>query len=252
MLKEHIYSFNKVVIGNNLDAILYAYKTNSHILLNDVASIFSFDAILHEIDLGDVKFASGSNKLEVWKQVSYMLNMRGLNPFGGEIESIRLNLEENEISIFSKFFSRQILRFSTLHVFDTEKVHGLPIPDIEATGYRVFDWFAVKSGTKHDYDCLEDNSDLVKKIHFYLSPRIAGNKQYKDLVAESLLTKKQLGNVDYSDSISRLKVLHMMKEAGIKGTSNGNNYHLPLKIELQKREILPLKVTNYGEEGIIL
>tara|TARA_R100000808_G_C2147541_1_gene155525 strand:+ start:199 stop:957 length:759 start_codon:yes stop_codon:yes gene_type:complete len=252
LLKDYTYNFDKVVIGSNLDAIIYAYKTSSHILFNDVASIFSFDATDYEIDLGDVKFEAGSNKLEIWRQLSYILNMRGLNSFGSDVESIRLNLEENEISIFSKFFSRQNLRFSTLHVFDTHNVHGLPFSDFEVEGYRVFDWFAVKSGTKHRHDYLHDDSEFIRKIYFYLSPRIAGNKQYKDLVAESFLTKKQLGDVNYSDSISRLKILHMMKEAGIKGTGHGNGYNLPLKIELQKREVLPSKVTNYGEEGVII
>ena len=252
MLKGYVYNLNKVVVGNNLDAIIYAYKTSSHILFNNMASIFSFDALLHEIDLGDIRFDKGVFELEAWERLSYMLNMRGLHPFGNNIESIRVNLDENEISMSSKFFSGQKLRFSTLHVFDTDNVHGLPFPDFEIEKYRVFDWYAVKSGTKHEYDYLYDDSEFVKKIHFYLSPRIAGNKQYKDLVAESFLTKKQLNDVNYSDSISRLKILQMMKGAGIKGTGHGNGYNLPLKIELQKREVLPIKVTNYTEEGIVL
>ena len=252
MLKSHTYDLNKVVVGNNLDAIIYAYKTGSHILFNNVASIFSFDALLYEIDLGDVRFDKGVFELEAWERLSYMLNMRGLHPFGNNVESARVNLDENEISMSSKFFSGQKLRFSTLHVFDTDNVHGLPFPDFEIEKYRVFDWYAVKSGTKHEYDYLYDDSEFVKKIHFYLSPRIAGNKQYKDLVAESFLTKRQLNDVNYSDSISRLKILQMMKDAGIKGTGHGNGYNLPLKIELQKREVLPIKVTNYTEEGIVI
>jgi len=156
------------------------------------------------------------------------------------------------MSISSNIFSRQFLRFSNLRVFDTDNVHGLPFPDFEIEKYRVFDWFAVKSGMKHNHDHFYDDSEFVKKIYFYLSPRIAGNKQYKDLVAESFLTKKQLNDIEYSDSISRLKILHIMRNAGIKGTGHGNGYNLPLRIELQKREILPIKSTNYQEEGIFI
>ena len=252
MLRDHIYNLNKVVIGNKLDAIIYAYKTSSHILFNNMDSIFPFDALVHEVDLGDIKFDPGTTKLEAWRCLSYALNMKGLHPFGSDIESIRLNMSENEITIYSNFFPRQKLRFSTLHTFDTDNVHGLPFSDFEIEKYRVFDWYAVKSGTKHQYDYLCDDSEFIKKIHFYLSPRIAGNKQYKDLVAESFLTKKQLNDVNYSDSISRLKILQMMKSAKIKGTGNGNGYNLPLKIELQKREVLPIKLTNYREMGVPL
>lgn len=252
MLKEHVYNFDSVVVGSNLDAIIYAYKTNSHILFNNVATIFPLDALLHEIDLGSIRFNKGTSELEVWESLSHNLNLKGLHAFGEKIDSIRVNLSENEIVAASNFFSRQKLRFSSLHIFDTDNVHGLPFPDFKIEKYRVFDWYAVKSGTKHTYDYLYDDSEFVKKIHFYISPRIHGNKQYKDLVAESFLTKSQLKDVDYSDSISRLKILQMMKNAGIKGTGHGNGYNLPLRIELQKREVLPIKVTNYTEEGIIL
>ena len=252
MLRDHVYNFDSVVVGSKLDAIIYAHKTSSHILFNNLATIFPFDALIHEVDLGDIKFDKGTSELEVWEYLSYSLNSRGLHPFGEKLDSIRVNLDENEISMSSKFFSGQKLRFSTLHIFDTDNVHGLPFPDFEIEKYRVFDWYAVKSGTKHEYDYLYDDSEFVKKIHFYISPRIHGNRQYKDLVAESFLTKRQLNDVDYSDSISRLKILQMMKDAGIKGTGHGNGYNLPLRIELQKREVLPIKVTNYTEEGIVL
>ena len=35
----------------------------------------------------------------------------------------------------------------------------------------------------------------------------------------------------------------MMKEAGIKGTSNGKNKNLSIKLELREREVIPIK--NY-------
>jgi hypothetical protein len=252
LLRDYIYDFDSIVIGSNLDAILYAYKTSSHILFNSMAIIFPFDALVHEIDLGDIKFSKGTTELEVWEYLSYNLNLKGLHPFGEKLDSIRVSLDKNEISMSSKFFSEQKLRFSSLHVFDTDNVHGLPFPDFKIEKYRVFDWYAVKSGAKHEYDYLYDDSEFVKKIHFYISPRIHGNKQYKDLVAESFLTRKQLSDTGYSDSISRLKILQMMKDAGIKGTGHGNGYNLPLRIELQKREVLPIKATNYTEEGIVL
>lgn len=249
---EHTYVYNKVVIGGSLSALIYANKTSSCFIDNAVDSIFPFDTIIHPVDLGSIRFAKGAPKLKVHDHLSYLLNVRGLSPFGKSVESIRLNLEKREMSISSNFFRSKKLRFSDLHVFDTTNVHGLPFEDFEIEKYRVFDWFAVRSGMRHEFDHIEGDSDFAKKIYFYLSPRIDGNKDKKDMVVESVMSEDQIRDVDHSDSIVRLKALNMMKDAGIKGTSNGVGKNLSLRIELQKREVLPVKLTNYGEEGVLL
>jgi hypothetical protein len=128
----------------------------------------------------------------------------------------------------------------------------LDINPPEILGYRTLDWFDVRSGMKHDYNYLLDDSEFCKKIHFYLSWRIDGNYDRKDLVCESYLTEEQLNDVNYSDSISRLKVLNMMKEAGIRGTGNGVGRWLPIKLELWKREIYPINKFDYIEKNNII
>ena len=249
---DHIYVYDRVVIGGDLNALIYANETGSCLIDNTTASIFPFDTIVHAITLGDVVYDKGASEFNVSERLSYVLNTRGLHPFGKNVESIRLNLEKREMSISSNFFRSKKLRFLDLHVFDTTNVQGLPFEDFKIEKYRVFDWFAVRSGMKHEFEHIEGDSDFAKNVYFYLSPRIDGNKYKKDMVVESLMTEEQIRDVDYSDSIVRLKVLNMMKEAGIKGTSNGVGKNLSLKIELQKREVLPVITTNYGEEGIVL
>ena len=44
--------------------------------------------------------------------------------------------------------------------------------------------------------------------------------------------------------MARFKTIEMMYGAGITGTKNGNNI-LPIKLELWKRDILPVKKSNY-------
>jgi len=234
-----------VVIGNNLNAVLHAYKTNSLLINNTVACIFPLDAIDDEINLGHLNFIAGAKKIEVAERLSHELAMMGMNPLGTKNESVRLRLDENEISVTSNFFRRVKLRFSNLTIFDTENVSGLPFEAPKTSEYRVLDWFNVRSGMKHDNWILNDDSKFVEKIHFYISPRILGDKPYKDLVAESYLNEDQLRSVDYTDSIVRLKVINMMKHAGIKGSSNGGGTFLPLKIELDKRDVLPLKKPTF-------
>ena len=44
----------------------------------------------------------------------------------------------------------------------------------------------------------------------------------------------------------------MMKEAGIKGKGNGLGRNLPIKIELWKREVKPIKIIQPLEENDII
>ena len=252
MLAQHRYEFDKIIIGSDLDAVLFANKTSSCILFNNMASIFPFDTIDNEISMGQLTFRKGTATKDVYERLSYELNLKGLNFLSAGLESIRVNLIDREISISSKFFPTKYLRFKSLHIFDTDNVHGLGIPDFKIQGYRVFDWFSVKSGMSHKYDKLQSESDFVKQIYFYISKRISGNKRYKDLVSESFLSMEQLKQVEYSDSIARLKIMNMMNSAGIKGTSKSKSYNLPIDIYLQKRDVVPLKIKKIDEEGVIL
>ena len=135
------------------------------------------------------------------------------------------------------------MKFNQLHVFDDENIHGLPSRLSDIDQYRVLDWFDVRSGAKHECENLHSDTDFVRNIFFYPSERVSGNHDKKDLVCESYLTREQLHDVDYSDTIVRLKATNRMKEAGIKGTSNGKNKNLSIKLELREREVIPIK--NY-------
>jgi len=144
--------------------------------------------------------------------------------------------------------------YDNLRIFDTVNVGGLSADyEEEVRGYRVFDWFDVRSGMRHDIDqIVDEESDFVKKIYFYLSDRIDGNQDKKDMVAESFLDKEQIHDIEYSDSISRLKAIKMMKDAGIKGKKNGRGKFLSIKIDLWKREIKKVKNLKSFKKGDII
>ena len=105
------------------------------------------------------------------------------------------------------------------------------------------DWFDVRSGNNHNFKLLEDKADkFISKVIFYPSRRIGRNSNLKDIMAISNFSGADVDNVNYGEGIARLKVLKMMKEAGIRGQSNGFNkngkrQHFALKIEHTHREI---------------
>ena len=245
LLKDHFYKWDEVVIGGNLNAFFYAREKSCHILPNTLDSPFAYDKTSAVIHLG-------LNDLDVWQRLSYSLAMDGLNPLAGKIKSIKVNQDEKVVTVNVGTPALIKISYEKLRIFDFEWVFGLSNRE-EIENFRVLDWFDVRSGMKHDLNTIEDTDvDFVKKIHFYLSERIDGNKDKKDLIAESLLTKEQINDLDYSESISRLKTINMMKEAGITGKKNGLGRHLPIKIELWKREVKPIKSIQPMEENDII
>ena len=183
------------------------------------------------------------------------MTLKGLNSVSGKIQSIRV--EKDKLKVITKNSKIIQIKYDKLRIFNLDKISFLPLQvNEEIKSYRILDWFNVRSGMKHEHDFLfDEHNTFVNKIYFYLSPRVDGNtRDYKDLVAESFLDKKQINDVNYSDSISRLKVLNMMNSSGIKGTGNGkdikgNQRYLPIKIELARRDIFPIKKISCETEN---
>ena len=194
------------------------------------------------------------SKYDVVRSLTFDAALAGFHPFAANLVSIAIDSQNNLIKAITRSGFKVEINYQSLRVFNPEGVTGIPFEiNDQVTDYTVYDWFDVRSGTKHDLISLEDSdSFFVKKIYFYLSERIDGNTVYKDLVSESTLSKDQLHHPDYSDSLSRLKTIAMMKESGIKGTSNGARQHLPIKIELYRREIVPNKSFDFVREGNII
>ena len=227
-----------MVIGGGLNAIICAHKTNSHVICNTLVRIFPYDTCSTGRSLGRL---DDNLKLPLYERLAYELSFKGKHPFVDRVASLRLDLEDSTLMITTKNSRSFNIKFKELRVFDDENVHGLPSDMSKIEYYRVLDWFNVRSGMRHEHDRLESTSDFVRRILFYPSDRIDGNHDKKDLVCESYMTKEQLHDVDYSDAIVRLKTINMMKEAGIKGTSNGKNKNLSIRLELREREVVPVK-----------
>lgn len=240
------YEWKDITIGSDFNAVLHAFEAENYLLFNNDITLHSFDRTTDQIDLGGVSHEAGSLVEDVLAEMSYTHSLKGLCPLGDKVSKLRFDVDDHTLAIITKSGRLIKAAFQNATLFDLENIEGLPDGfQEETTGYRVFDWFDVKSGMLHGHDLLEDNqSDFVKRIRFFISSRIDGNKDKKDLVAESFLTKDEINNSNYSDTIARLKTIEMMEGVGITGTKNGNNI-LPIKLELWKRDVLPVKKSNY-------
>jgi len=260
------YYYDKVVIGNTLNALVYSFLHDLPLLFNGVKQPSKIDYFPHQIHLPLLQdFPSrnittldgikvvGANKLEVWNRLCFLMSLEGRIPFADKISSIRIDSQEKELKVVTSHSRLTQVCCNTVIIFDDENITGLPIPTRITTDEderKVEDWINVRSGMVHEYDMIETPSRFVNFIHFYPSDRIDGNHpDKKDLVAVSYLTKKQLNDIEYSDLFVRYKVLDIMKKAGIRGRRNGRDVNNPdkykyyaIKLEMNKRKVdLPQK-----------
>ena len=245
-MKGHIYSSQTIAIGGNLDALLYAYKNNCTIILNNVVHAAPYDTVGHEVDVG---LGPDVSVLELANFLKHELAMAGNLMFGPIVESVSVEPDKKLISVLSKFFSPKKIRFEKLVVFDLQGVSGMPfeVPDSHGP-CRVLDWFNIRSGGDINLDVLLDpESQFVRKITFFYSKRIkaAQARGQKDMISESLISMEDLDNLSFSHSMSRLKSASMISQSQ---EHQGKNAEL----QFVKREIFPSLQPIYIQDGPII
>jgi len=270
-LREINFTYEKIVIGSSLNALHYSFLNNVPFVYVNIEPPHRFDHFSPEQDLSFFGLENksytlvsptsnkviGSYKDILWEKLYFYLTLAGLNPVADKASSIKVG--NKELKVFTHKARMAKINFEELIIFTDDGVSGLPTPaQLPEKKYKVYDWFDVRSGMKHEYDYIEDNTDLVSEILFYPTDRVDGNQVYKDAVSISYLTEKQLNSFDYSDINARFKTLKMMKGAGIRGARNGRDMldksrykYYAVKIENALREVKCLGETTYDSTDII-
>ena len=267
-IRDIKFVYKQVIIGSSLNALLYSFLNNVPFVYVKLERPHRFEYFDPEQDLSffgmeneertlispQCKKLIGSSKDILWEKLYFYLTLAGLNPIADKASSInKVPAGEKELKVFTHKARMAKIKFEELIIFSDEGVSGLPTPiTIPQKKYKVYDWFDVRSGMKHEYDFIEDESDFVKEILFYPTERVDGNQPFKDAVSISYLTEKQLKSYEYSDINARFKTLKMMKSAGIRGARNGKDMldktrykYYALKIENTHRTQELLKTPLY-------
>ena len=226
--------FPKLITGGSLESLLYAYMTETPIVISQPYVPFELD-IMGENDLLELIGYDRNTeikKVEVWDRLTFVLSMAGLVLMPNNVRTIKH--VDNLIVFTLKDNTRMKIGYDTLIRFDEHVDEKL----------KVYDWFSIRSGSKVELDEIQDEEeDLVKKIIFYPSQRRGSmGRGRKDLVAYSEIPYDEIHDYESSESYVRLKTLSMMKEQGLRGKPNGYNsrgkaQYYALKIEHTHREI---------------
>ena len=265
-LEDHIYHYDNLVIGSDLNAVVFAYLKGYPLVINRDVFPFRFDCFDRNVDLSKLclgleeiqlqEKTLGPSRLDTYKHLSFVLNLAGLSPLGRRLYSCRLK-EDNLLKITTKNSRMIQVEFDQLYIFNDENILGLPEPveSLNKEMYKVFDWIDATCCTTHPHQYFETEDNFIREVYFYPTERLDGNHpNKKDLVALSYLNGEQLRDYEYSDTYARFKILNIMKEAGIKGARNGRDMldktkykHYALKIQPQKREVLSLQKNLYDD-----
>ena len=231
-----ILEYDSIILGSSLNAILFGAQNFFPVIFSDFRSPFRFDYLEPEIDLSYLKLPHGlrpkslttfDKEIEVgypkhvlWERMMFLLSMNGQVPLSNLCSSIRAF--DNSISCYNEYAKIAEIKFNTCYYFGDANVHGLfDQKALDNHSYICYDWVAFNKGGKHDIDFFETSSNFVKRVWFYPSDRIDGNTPVKDACVLSILTKDQIRDFGYSETMAKFKLISEMESRGMKGQFNG-------------------------------
>lgn len=233
-----------IVIGSNLESLVYAFMTDSYFLPNSNGPMFYEEL--------DSFILSSKRKDYTWSRFQTILALSGKLLNYKDIKDIRVFENYVKISSSDGLFKYE---FDVCKIFDASGVTVFnEIKESKNSEYIVHDDFELSQlGAKHEYLKPKKSKDtLASDIYFYTSSRVDGAKYVTDCVARSTLTKDQINDVDYSDSMVRFCVLKYLESIGINGNfmnfyKNGNPKYRKPKVTHKKRMVQEKEQTRYKD-----
>ena len=230
-MSNHIFDFRKVLVGGSVECLLYAYITETPVIIDKPLRPFEHHVASSSFDFSFLFFKREERvgMLHLWERLTFLLSMGGLLLFPSSVESIKYR--NKSITVVTQDMRKIEIRCDEIIMFDSGATNRA----------WIYDWFAVKSGGKHEIETLTDEDYLASQLMFFESQRI-GVRNSKDVVAVTYLSLKDIYNMEYSEAYVAMKTRNMMKDAGIRGTSKGYDRQRvrkfsPIKIEHLNRDI---------------
>ena len=225
---------DEIVIGSSLRAVLYAFNNELLIFFAEERRPFRFDHLVPELDLSFLKLSAqtkslttfgedklvGTQKVLLWERLLFLLGLSGKAPLSDRCTTMRI--DKRSLICSNEYAKIAEIEFKTAYFFGDDKCFGLSAQkEVANDGVICYDWIAFHRGGKHEIDYIETEDSFVKQIWFYPSDRIDGATKVKDACLVSFLSKDDLSNFDYSETMARFKAVSEMEDRGMKGVFNG-------------------------------
>ena len=247
--------YDEIVVGSSLRAVLFAAKRQLPIYFSKPDRPHQFDMFLPEQDLScfhlnnEAKVWKGHGFSEtwgirkeiLWERLLFLHSLKGLVPFADFCKNIRVI--DNTLTGFSEYAKLHSIDFGKCFYFDPQGTYQLLSESTKnkLKTYKVYDRIAFRRGGKHKIDIIRTDDEPSQQIWFYPSPRIDGRTLVKDACSVSILSEDQIDDFDFSETITRLKLIEEMRSRGMRGPQNGYQIsgaprHRSFKTETINRE----------------
>ena len=263
-----IFEYDKIVVGSSLEAALFAFNNCCPILFTNPQRPFRFDYLPHAHTMANLKIPAmrkslttfegdkevGIPKELLWERLLFLLSLDGNVPLSNLCHNIRY--DGDRVVCSNEYSKIMELKFEECHYFgDSFSTGFVEEKSLDENVYLCYDYIGFNKGGKHDIDYIHTGDDFVSEIWFYSSDRIDGNTPVRDACAVSELTESQLLDFDYSETMSRFKVVHEMEHRGMKGafahdyTKAGKPKHYKFRTTCIGRKTHKRRVTEEPQAG---
>ena len=209
----------RVVLGHAVSDLFFALETKSYIILTGPGPLV-FEG------------TSSQDSQSVWAQLFWALFFRD-QVYPGQVSLISVDEEEKTVTTYSDSGTKELFKYDDCFISCVSKV-TFSDPDIvvmKPADNRVVDYYEVNSGSTHDLKIISTGDEFVNTINFYVTPRIDGNKNKKDLAVVSYITDSSLKEFEYSDTMVTFKTIQLLTDK--------LNPSKPIKIRHTHREVYP-------------
>jgi hypothetical protein len=192
----------------------------------------------------------------LWERLLFLLSLDGKAPLSNMCHSIRY---DGKSAVCSNEYSKIMeFKFDRCHYYGDESSLGfIKEKPLALDDYTCYDYIAFNKGGKHEIDYIKTEDKWVSEIWFYPSDRIDGATSVKDACVVSRLSKAQLTMFEYSETMTRFKLVSEMESRGMKGvfngyTTSGKPKHYKFKTTHTRREVQNTEVSETGTQANII
>jgi hypothetical protein len=218
-----------VTFGSSLAALQYADQNNTKVILNQLSFPDRFKC---------------AHIKSTWGLLYTKLMLNGKTIGGDTVKNTRIT--EDHVQVVCERNVVNQIEYNTLCVFSDKHIIGLPDPIQEVDEHEVVDILkAVSLVTPYREKIISTNDSLVEKLYVIKENDSATTRIY----SVSQLTKQQLSDFDYSDTMVKFKSEHLLEKNNFQGYRNAGK-HSPITLEVVKR-IVRKRMDKYEETAKI-
>lgn len=236
---------DNVVVGHSPESALYAYLKGYYHIQSAAHLPYFFE------EYSDFSLFGTKNKKQIWQKLKILLGALAKTIDYTDLKQIRV--QDDTISLFSGNLLARF-RFGKCYIFETLNVnHENKISKHSEGSHLIIDDFTVSRMGKEtvDVDPYRSKDNLLNQAYFYNSLRIDGAKWVTDIATVSFLSKEQLYDFDYSDTITLFKLRSLLDNLGFKGLrekgkyKNGEHIYKKPKLQHVKRHVTAIDKNTY-------